>query len=252
MPFESLESEDRESSSSSLRRPRRVELNIDLGELEEESEEFYALCTVANLALGGHAGDERTLRRSVERARRAGVRLAAHPSYPDPANFGRRSLALPEAHLAAALREQFERLRRVLGGGRPVVPLVKPHGALYHDVGRSADLARLLVTVAVEVLGEGVGFVGLPETELSSLCVREGHRYLREGFADRGLDEQERLLPRSEPGALLRGVDARRRALALAEAGNVETICVHGDSEDALRTARLVHAGLLEEGWLRS
>ncbi len=236
--------------SSDCDRERRVELNIDLGEFEEEPEEFYALCTVANVALGGHAGNESTLLRAVARARRAGVRVAAHPSYPDRAHFGRRSLALAEPALRGALRSQFEGFAAALGAEREA-SFVKAHGALYHDVAKHSSLARLFVAVAVEVLGEDTGFVGLADSSLAVLCESEGRSFAREGFADRAVDAAGRLVPRTSAGALLAGERALERALVLAESGLVDTICLHGDSEGALATARLVREGLGARGWLR-
>ena len=73
----------------------RVALNIDLGEFPDEPEELYALATVVNVACGGHAGDERSMKHAVDLAVRHGTLIAAHPSYPDRPHFGRARMAIP-------------------------------------------------------------------------------------------------------------------------------------------------------------
>src|SRR5215472_11059427 len=124
---------------------RSVLLNIDLGELPEESELFYEYANLANIACGGHAGDDASMRRAVQRCRAHGTLIGAHPSYPDREGFGRRSVAMSLDGLRESVAEQCARLAviaRDLGGA---VLYVKPHGALYHDAGRDPALADAVV-----------------------------------------------------------------------------------------------------------
>jgi len=83
-----------------------IDINSDLGESEESLAngadfELMRYITSANVACGGHAGDERTMRETVRMAKELGVAVGAHPGYPDRANFGRVEMALP----AAAIEE---------------------------------------------------------------------------------------------------------------------------------------------------
>lgn len=205
-------------------------LNIDLGELPDEPAELYALATVVNVACGGHAGDDASMARAVELARAAGATVAAHPSYPDRAGFGRRTMAITPAELAASVREQLGRLLRFTP-----LTIVKPHGALYHDLGRDPALARAFVD-AVSTLG-APALVGPPGSPLAAM----GLPFLAEGFADRGYAPDGTLLPRGEPGALIdepaRAADAAR---VLLQRGDIDTICVHGDTPHAVAIARAV------------
>lgn len=232
-----------------------LSLNIDLGELPSEPEELYELATIVNVACGGHAGDEGTMRRAVALAKKAGARVAAHPSYPDRVDFGRRSIELEPQRLKASLVEQMRALERSAREVDLEVYGVKPHGALYHDVAHHAAHAALLVEAisastprspsALVLIGPGSG-------ALYELAQREGLEYLREGFADRGMRSDGTLIARDQPGALIEDPStAAHQSITLAESGTVETICVHGDTEGALAIARAVRSALVERGFLR-
>lgn len=235
---------------------QRVSLNIDLGELPGEPAELYELATVVNIACGGHAGDEATMRRALESAARSGARVSAHPSYPDRENFGRRSIELATDALRSSLVAQLRTLRE-LGAERKMKVLgLKPHGALYHDVSAREELARMMVEIFTEELAakdsEAV-LIGPGTGALFGLARERGLLYLREGFADRGVDASGRLIPRGTAGALIEDPGkAAERAIQLAESGTVETVCVHGDTRGAVEIARAVRRALEERGLLRS
>lgn len=230
-----------------------VDLNVDIGERPGEPEELYRLATVVNVACGGHAGDDASMTRAVELARNHGARIAAHPSYPDREGFGRKTIALPAADLAASITEQCASLARVANRAGMEIVGVKPHGALYHDAASSEPLATLVLEAVFSVLGAKATFVVGPPgpCSLRSVAGRLGARYVGEGFADRGYDEDGRLRPRGQPGALLTEPrEAAEQAAMLVERGDVETLCVHSDTPDALRIARAVHDALESRGLL--
>lgn len=207
---------------------RAMSLNIDVGELPDEPEELYVLATRVNVACGGHAGDDASMARAVELANRAGATVAAHPSYPDREGFGRRTLAISADALAASIAEQCARLRRYTA-----FTIVKPHGALYHDLGKYPELARAFL----DAVGD-VAIVGPPSSPLRTL--RAG-RFIAEGFADRGYAADGSLLPRGTPGALIEDpARAAAAARALIARGDLDTICVHGDTPNAVAIARAV------------
>jgi 5-oxoprolinase (ATP-hydrolysing) subunit A len=211
-------------------------LNIDLAELPDEPVELYSLADLANLACGGHAGDETSIARAVALCRAGGAAIGAHPSYPDREGFGRRRLDLPVAEVARAVGEQCATLRRIAGA----VHHVKLHGALYHAADADSVLARAVLDAAVAALGD-VAVIGPPGGALAAAAGKL--RYLREGFADRGMDESGRLLPRGTPGALITD-PAAAAAQALRLADHVDTLCVHGDSPGAVAIAWAVKASL--------
>lgn len=229
-----------------------IDLNIDLGEIEGEPDELYALATVANIACGGHAGDAGSMARAAAAATRAGARIAAHPSYPDRDRFGRVSLPMAEGALRESIRAQCAALREAVEGARAHVVALKLHGALYHDAARDPELARAALDGATDALG-GAPFavVGPPSGALADAARARGLAYAREGFADRGYDSAGQLLPRGAPGALLLDPGAcAAQAIRLAESGGFETLCVHGDTPGALANARAVRAALEQRGLL--
>lgn len=224
---------------------KRVLLNVDAGELEDEPDALYRAAHLVHVACGGHAGDVASMTRVATVAKVAGTLLGAHPSYPDRAAFGRRSMAIAPEVLAASLREQCAALAAVCRGAHVDVFSVKPHGALYHDANRSSDLASAFVRVAVEVFGATIKVVGPPAGALSEAAHAAKLIFLREGFADRGVRADGSLIPRGEPGALVTdGAMARVRSLELARSGGVDTVCVHGDTAGALAIAAAVREAL--------
>jgi UPF0271 protein len=226
----------------------RIWLNVDLGELPGEPEALYRLAHGANVACGGHAGDEGSMRRAVAMCGRWGTALGAHPSYPDVEGFGRRRMAMTAAALRASVKEQCLRLARVareLRGERRPIEHVKPHGALYHDANADPAMAEAVVGGAIDALGSNVTLVGPPKGALADAAARASLAYAREAFADRATRPDGSLVPRTEPGAVL--VDplaAAARARTLATSGAFETLCVHGDTPGAVDIAEAVRGFL--------
>ncbi|MFT3767124.1 MAG: LamB/YcsF family protein [Minicystis sp.] len=231
-----------------------IDLNVDLGELPEEPAELFALATTANVACGGHAGDAASMERALARAIAHETRIAAHPSYPDRAGFGRKSMAMEPAAIEAAVAAQCAALAAVAKQVGATVTRVKPHGALYHDAARDAAIAAAVIGGSLRGLGVAAGevvIVGPPTGSLVAEARRRGAAYAREGFADRGYREDGSLVPRSEPGALITDPEAAaRQALTLARSGTIETLCVHGDTKDAVAIATRVRGALAEAGLL--
>ncbi len=231
----------------------QVDLNIDVGELPDESEELYPLATVVNVACGGHAGGAMSMRRSVERAIRAGARIAAHPSYPDREQFGRARMAIPLSILYESVVEQVDALVHVVRTLGATLWGAKPHGALYHACVEDPGVAAAVLDAIVAAWPDGPTIVGPPAGHFAESSAARALAYVREGFADRRYDPSGRLLARGEPGALLDDPNvAAEQAVRLAEAGDVETLCVHGDTPNALAIARAVHDALCAANALRT
>lgn len=228
---------------------KRVSLNIDLGELPDEPEEFYSLATTVNIACGGHAGNHETMARAVELAKRSGAKIAAHPSYPDRENFGRKSRPMTILRLAHSLKYQISTLLYVANQRGANVIAVKPHGALYHDAASSGYIAEILVTTVEYLMEVTPGLhcviVGPPNGFLKEISQARPIRYLNEGFADRNYLPNGELVPRSEPNALIEDPrEAAKQAVRLAQSDSFDTLCVHGDTPSALEIARAVRRAL--------
>jgi UPF0271 protein len=218
---------------------------MDLGELPDESEELYASAQVANIACGGHAGDDASMRRALELCRAHGVRLGAHPSYPDRSGFGRRPLTMSAKALRDSIAHQCAQLASIAREYGASIVFVKPHGALYHDARRDDALAEALIGGARRALGANFTMIGPAWGACSRASTRAHLAYAREGFADRAIRPDGSLVPRDEPGALvLDPAIAAERARAIGSSGEVDTICVHGDTPGAAGIARAVRAAL--------
>ncbi len=233
-----------------------VDLNIDLGELPGEPPELFALATVANVACGGHAGDPASMARAVSFSMTRGTRIGAHPSYPDRAGFGRVTVDMPAAELAASIEAQCSALQTIARKLGYPSSLVKPHGALYHDAARDPAIAAAVLDGALHGLGVSpadLTMVGPPRGALLDESLRRGVRYAREGFADRAYQADGTLVPRSRPGALVTDPAAcARQALELVASGGIETLCVHGDTPGAVAIASRVRDALAQAGALAS
>ncbi len=218
-------------------------LNVDAGEMPGEPEELYALAHVVNVACGGHAGDEKSMRRVVVICKQVGTAVGAHPSYPDREGFGRRPMDLTPQALEAAVAEQCHALASVARREKVAVPYVKLHGALYHAAGRDPAVARAALRAITEALGWEGTVIGPPSGALREACTELGLAYAREGFADRGVLPDGSLVPRGQPGAMIED-PAAAAARAVAIATDVDTVCVHGDTAGALAVVRAVRAAL--------
>jgi len=223
----------------------RIDLNADAGE-GCDSEELFAALSSINVACGGHAGDEASMRAALAGAHDCGLAAGAHPGYPDPERFGRVESGLPAGAIAATVLRQVGQLAALSRESGLRLSHVKPHGALYHRVSHDAEAARALVS-AVAALDEDLAIVGFPGSELLAAARDAGLTPIAEGFADRGYGADGRLLPRGEPGALLTGDRAVEQAVELA--ATVRTLCVHSDSPGAASTARAVRRGLEAAGF---
>ena len=219
-----------------------VDLNADLGEEVTDDATLLEVVTSANVACGYHAGNAAIMRSVCERAAPLGVSVGAQVSYDDRTSFGRVAMDVDPGLLREQVEDQVTTLARIAVEAGTSVRYVKPHGALYHRVLDDEQQARA-------VLG-GSGFLPVLTMPgvLARLAAEAGRTVWTEGFPDRGYGADGRLLPRDVAGAVLDDPDAvAGRAVELA--GAVDSVCVHGDSPGAVRTARSVRQALEDVGW---
>ena len=239
--------------------PMPMDLNADVGEGCDDAA-LLPYLTSANVACGLHAGDPAVMAKTVGLALERGVRVGAHPGYPDRENFGRIRMDLaPEAIEALVLYQigALDAFVRSLGSS---LAHVKPHGALYHAAGESREVAEAVVS-GVRRAGGELTVVGQAGSRLLEAAQRAGLPRAREAFADRRYRPDGRLVSRTEPDALLTDPDeAARQAVSLARGGFVvarggerieveaDSICFHGDTPGAPEIARRVRQALEREG----
>jgi UPF0271 protein len=244
---------------------KRIDLNCDMGELPEAiadgtQEALMGSISSANVACGGHAGDERTMRTTIEQALRWKVAIGAHPGYPDRANFGRLELKMPALKVADAVFEQVRALAEIAGACGARLVHVKPHGALYNQAVRDRVLAEAIAN-GVTRWGKDVVLVGLAGSPMLDVFCEAGFAVAAEAFADRRYEPDGTLRSRRFENALIRNpAEAGRQALSIVERGtviasdgskvavNAQTICIHGDTTGAREIAATVAQTLRQAG----
>ena len=229
-------------------RDRAIDLNADVGEGEGE-EPLYDVISSANIACGGHAGDDASMQQAVRLAVSRGVAVGAHPSYPDRAGFGRVPMTIPRAELAREIAGQIARLSRVAKDAGTRLAHVKPHGALYNDAAAGIDFAQAVADGVLSHSSDLV-IVGLAGSAALRIWKARGLAVAAEGFADRAYRADGTLVPRSEAGALIADPPAAAaHAVRLAASRRCDTICVHGDTPDAVAIATSVRRALERAGF---
>jgi UPF0271 protein len=223
-----------------------IDLNADLGEGDPYDVELLAIVSSCNIACGGHAGDQRSMTATVAAAISNNVAIGAHPSYPDPEGFGRRSGYLTGEDLFESLIEQINALKEIAAQQGATLTHVKPHGALYNDAVNNRDLSDLVIDAIARTV-PSTSFVGLPKSEMQAAAGASNIRFVAEGFIDRAYQTNGQLVPRSEPGAVHDSLElVIPQAVALV--GSVDTLCIHGDTPGAAATAAAVRAELEQKG----
>lgn len=210
---------------------RTVDVNADIGEGLDDTA-LMAHLTSVSIACGGHAGDRETMLTAARGAAGHGLRIGAHPSYPDRLRFGRAAVKMGTAELGEALVAQVQSLRRLLASLDLELTHVKPHGALYNRAWDDPEIAGVVVAATLDV-SPGLRLMCPAGSELEKAGLLRGLRPLREVFADRAYGADSRLLPRDSPGAIVAEpaqLDLQVEKLASLE---FETMCVHGDNPAA-------------------
>lgn len=231
-----------------MTRVRTIDLNADLGEGGTEDEALLRLVSSANIACGGHAGDENSMRRTIELAMASGVAIGAHPSYEDREHFGRLALVLPLDKVTDLVRRQVEKLAAIAGELGVQLHHVKAHGSLYNQADRDRLLADAVVKGITDISSDLILYAP-PAGELAAAGRAAGLTICAEGFADRRYLENGALMPRAEPGAVIKNVDeAVAQAMEIVANGAVETLCVHGDGPTAVAILQALRGRLEERG----
>lgn len=244
---------------------RTLDLNTDLGESfgpwrMGQDEALLEVVTSANIACGFHAGDPDVMAETVRLAVARGVSIGAHPSLPDRQGFGRRAMAMTPQEVHNLVLYQVGALAGFARAAGARLVHVKPHGALYNQAAADPALASA-IAAAVRAFDPTLVLVGLAGSRLIDAGRAAGLQVAREGFADRRYEPDGTLTPRGHPEALIHDpADAVAQVLSMVERGEViardgtvipvtvDTICLHGDSPEAVSFARRLRHELTARG----
>ena len=215
-----------------------------MGELEDAAHEaaLMEFITSANIACGAHAGDETMMERTARLAIERGVRIGAHPGYPDRANFGRLEMPMTPPEIEATVLEQIARLEAVVTRVGGAIVHVKAHGALYNVAVRNREVAEAIGR-AVAKWNPQARLFGLAGSPMLEVWRGMGLTVAAEAFADRRYEADGSLRNRKFSDALITD-PAAAASQAVALAHGADTICVHGDTPGAVQILKACRAAL--------
>ncbi len=230
-----------------------IDINCDLGEGLDNESVLMPYLSSCNIACGGHAGSAATLDRVIRLAQEHGVKVGAHPSYPDQENFGRIRMDLSRQELQNSLREQLQLFKARAQKQNIAVHHVKPHGALYNEIAADAEKAHWVAAVVQEVFPNTVLFAPY-QSQIAAVAQQYQIPVSFEAFADRNYNADLSLVARNKPQALLNEPEAVvAHVYQMAKYGQVKTVqgslqtlkaqtfCVHGDHPNAVSILKALH-----------
>ncbi|OUR91119.1 lactam utilization protein LamB [Flavobacteriales bacterium 34_180_T64] len=222
-----------------------IDINVDVGEGLDNESQLLPYVSSCNIACGGHAGDIETMRKVVRLCKKYKVKIGAHPSFPDKANFGRKQMDIACADLYTSLKHQIRSLMQVLKEERAVLHHIKPHGALYNRAIKDKKTAIVIIEV-LKSIALPIKLYAPYDSVISNLAKAENIPLLYEAFADRNYNADLTLVSRANEKAIIleaneitshvykiinqekvRTIDGVEVAL------KADTFCVHGDHPEA-------------------
>lgn len=243
----------------------RVDLNSDLGESFGRytlgmDDKIIPLITSANVACGYHASDPVVMEKTVAMAKAAGIRVGAHPGFPDLMGFGRRNMAVSPAEAKAYVLYQLGALYGFCRAKGVKLQHVKPHGALYNMAAKDYELSKGICEAIYE-FDKNLIVLALSGGELAHAAKDMGLRTALEVFADRAYEEDGTLVNRRKEGSMITDEnEAIARVVRMIKEKKVtaitgkdipiqaDSVCVHGDGVKALAFVEKIRKTLTEEG----
>lgn len=234
---------------------KRIDINCDMGESIGQlkignDEAVFPYISSCSVACGFHGGDDMHMKKTVIAAIARGVRIGAHPSYPDLEGFGRREMHLPRQELRSIIKQQVSILKYIAESQGGQLEYVKPHGALYNTIARDPEEAKTAYD-AIQEVDSSLSVMGLAGSIAAEIARKTGIEFIAEAFADRIYEEDGMLMSRSKRDAVISDPDkAVAQVLSIVLDNEIvtsngtvlpmhaESICIHGDNsaaEDILR-----------------
>ena len=224
-----------------------IDINCDVGEGIGNEADLLPLISSCNIACGGHAGDDRSMAHVVKLAKQYGVRIGAHPSYPDKENFGRFSMDIGSTELTKSIKAQIHALETILHKEQVSLNHIKPHGALYNDLAKNEAIADLFLK-AIASYRESVVLYAPPGSVIAKKAIKNDFKVKLEAFADRSYNQDLSLVSRKLPNAVLNDpkivlhhlvkmVNENKVVTINGKESHIEadTYCLHGDTPNALQ-----------------
>ncbi|MEP1096714.1 MAG: 5-oxoprolinase subunit PxpA [Cyclobacteriaceae bacterium] len=239
----------------------KIDLNSDLGEQSDSilDEQIMPYISSCNIACGGHAGDENSVRRTIDLAIKNKVAIGAHPGFPDRENFGRVIMEIDPDALRKSLKEQMLLAKKLTEEAGQKLHHVKPHGALYNLASVDSEISRLIISVLKEIDPE-LSLYGLCHSETEKEAKAAGVPFIGEAFADRKYELDKTLRNRKHDDAMIHeeaevlnqveNLTFHKRAFNGDTELSIDarTICLHSDTKGAVHLAKAIHDHLKGKG----
>ena len=233
---------------------KQVNINADLGEGAGQDDKLMPLLSSCNIACGGHTGDEDSIAKTIELAKRYDVKIGAHPSYPDREHFGRKRPEIDDEALEDSLTQQLERFYRIAKQLDVEVHHIKAHGALYNDAAKDKAVAQLFLNVLKRSGIDNTIYAPFDSWLHKLLPVNQ---VMFEAFIDRAYNEDLTLVSRAREGALHQTPGEAWKQLyemyfmeeittisGVKTAIKADTFCIHGDHPEAVNMLRYIREQL--------
>ena len=242
-----------------------ININCDLGEKSKHHSNKYdpdllGIVNSANIACGYHAGDEDTMRETIKISKKNGVSIGAHPSFNDPENFGRKRINLTSAEIKKLIIDQYEILQKIAQKHGEKVTHIKPHGALNNMACEDFELANTIAK-AINNIDKNIIFLVPTGSQMEIAAKKLNMKIACEIFADRNYEDDGNLVSRSKDHALITDPEvAKKHVLNMVKnqalncySGKqipceIDSVCIHGDNQSSLATAKSIRENLLSNG----
>ena len=242
-----------------------ININCDLGEKSKHhsnkhDQDLLEIVNSANIACGFHAGDNETMNQVVQISKKNNVSIGAHPSFNDPENFGRKRIDLSSSEIRQLIFDQYKVLQKIATKHGESVTHMKPHGALNNMACEDIDLATTLAK-AINEISEDLIYLVPTGSKMEEAAKKLDMRIACEIFADRNYEDDGNLVSRKKPHALI--IDpkqAKNHVLSMVKNQSlnchsgkqipceIDSVCIHGDNESSLATAKSIKKNLIENG----
>ena len=239
---------------------KQIVFNADVGEGVGNDHQIMPYISWCNIACGAHAGDEDEIVKTIQLALRHDVKIGAHPSYPDRENFGRKSMQMDFEDLVVSITQQIQLVKNYVEELGGELHHVKPHGALYNDAFAKREVGEAILQ-SIKNIDKRLKIITLEDSVLSYLC-KDDVEVCFEAFADRNYNNDMTLVSRAEKDAILENkLDVFEHVKRMVIDGKIktksgkeqtvffDTICVHGDHQNAVEIIRYLYSSFVELGY---
>ena len=250
---------------TSTNKTMEININCDLGEKSKlhsnkHDPDLLNIVNSANVACGYHAGDDESMNQVIEISKINGVSIGAHPSFNDPENFGRKRMNLPSSEIRKLIIDQYAILQEIASKHGENVTHIKPHGALNNMACEDIDLATIIAK-AINEISKDLIYLVPTGSKMEDAAKKLNMKIACEIFADRNYEDDGNLVSRKKSHALITDPNhARKHVLSMVKnqaincfSGKqipceIDSVCIHGDNESSLATAKSIRDNMVESG----